>query len=71
MTKPASADERFMALALAEASRALGRTHPNPSVGAVIVKSGKVIARGHHEKAGAPHAEVVALAKAKGRALSE
>lgn len=61
-------DEKFMALALAEASRALGRTHPNPSVGAVIVKQGKVIARGYHERAGAPHAEVVALAKARGKA---
>ena len=61
-------DEKYMALALAEASRALGRTHPNPAVGAVIVKGGRVIARGYHVQAGAPHAEVVALAKAKGRA---
>ncbi|MBL8958056.1 MAG: bifunctional diaminohydroxyphosphoribosylaminopyrimidine deaminase/5-amino-6-(5-phosphoribosylamino)uracil reductase RibD [Myxococcaceae bacterium] len=57
-----------MALALAEATRAHGRTHPNPCVGAVIVKGGKVIGRGYHEKAGAPHAEVMALAKAKKRA---
>jgi diaminohydroxyphosphoribosylaminopyrimidine deaminase/5-amino-6-(5-phosphoribosylamino)uracil reductase len=57
-------DERFMAQAIAEAEKALGRTHPNPAVGAVIVKAGKVIARGHHVKAGAPHAEVVALSKA-------
>lgn len=61
-------DEKFMALAIAEASRGVGSTHPNPSVGAVIVKAGKVIARGHHEKAGAPHAEVVALQKAKAKA---
>ncbi|MBK7861478.1 MAG: bifunctional diaminohydroxyphosphoribosylaminopyrimidine deaminase/5-amino-6-(5-phosphoribosylamino)uracil reductase RibD [Archangiaceae bacterium] len=57
-----------MALALDEAARAKGRTHPNPAVGAVIVKAGKVIAKGFHEKAGSPHAEVMALAKAKGRA---
>lgn len=58
-------DEKFMTLAIEEAQRGMGFTHPNPCVGAVIVKGGKVIARGHHEKAGAPHAEVVALAKAK------
>jgi diaminohydroxyphosphoribosylaminopyrimidine deaminase/5-amino-6-(5-phosphoribosylamino)uracil reductase len=63
-----TADERFMALALEEAQRGRGRTHPNPVVGAVIVKQGKVIARGHHEKAGSPHAEIVALEKAKKRA---
>ncbi len=61
-------DEKFMALALAEATRALGRTHPNPAVGAVLVKSGKVIAKGYHAQAGSPHAEVVALSKAKSRA---
>jgi diaminohydroxyphosphoribosylaminopyrimidine deaminase/5-amino-6-(5-phosphoribosylamino)uracil reductase len=62
------ADEEFMALALAEASRALGRTHPNPAVGAVIVKGGKVIARGYTRPVGGPHAEVVALAAAKAKA---
>lgn len=61
-------DEKFMALALAEATRALGKTHPNPCVGAVIVKGGKVVGRGYHERSGAPHAEIVALAHAKKRA---
>jgi diaminohydroxyphosphoribosylaminopyrimidine deaminase/5-amino-6-(5-phosphoribosylamino)uracil reductase len=57
-----------MALALAEAAKALGRTHPNPAVGAVVVKGGKVVGRGYHAKAGAPHAEVVALKAAGKRA---
>jgi diaminohydroxyphosphoribosylaminopyrimidine deaminase / 5-amino-6-(5-phosphoribosylamino)uracil reductase len=56
--------ERFMAEALAEARKGLGRTHPNPCVGAVVVKDGRVVGRGHHAQAGAPHAEVVALAEA-------
>lgn len=68
-----TADERFMQLAIAQARRGLGRTHPNPAVGAVIVKGGKVVAKGFHAKAGLPHAEVVALkaagAKAKGAVL--
>ena len=57
-----------MRLALAEAEKGRGRTHPNPLVGAVVVKAGRVVARGHHEKAGLPHAEVNALRKAGARA---
>ena len=53
-----------MRLALREAEKGRGRTHPNPAVGAVLVRNGRVIARGHHEKAGLPHAEVNALRKA-------
>jgi diaminohydroxyphosphoribosylaminopyrimidine deaminase/5-amino-6-(5-phosphoribosylamino)uracil reductase len=60
--------ERFMRLALAEAEKGRGRTSPNPAVGAVLVKNGRVVARGHHARAGAPHAEVVALAAAGARA---
>ena len=41
-----------------------GLTHPNPTVGCVIVKNGKIIGEGFHLKAGSPHAEVVALEKA-------
>lgn len=59
-----SADERFMREALVEARRGLGRTHPNPAVGAVIVRGGKIVGRGFHAKAGTPHAEVHALADA-------
>jgi diaminohydroxyphosphoribosylaminopyrimidine deaminase/5-amino-6-(5-phosphoribosylamino)uracil reductase len=61
-------DERYMKRAVAEAKKALGRTHPNPAVGAVIVKAGQVIATGFHARAGTPHAEAVALAKAGPRA---
>jgi diaminohydroxyphosphoribosylaminopyrimidine deaminase/5-amino-6-(5-phosphoribosylamino)uracil reductase len=57
--------KQFMRLALDEASKGVGRTSPNPPVGAVIVKGDKVIATGYHHKAGGPHAEIVALRKAK------
>jgi diaminohydroxyphosphoribosylaminopyrimidine deaminase/5-amino-6-(5-phosphoribosylamino)uracil reductase len=50
-----------MRQALAEAARALGRTSPNPAVGALVVRGGRVVGRGHHPRAGAPHAEVMAL----------
>ncbi len=54
-------DEKFMRLALREARRGCGRTSPNPAVGAVIVRAGRVVARGWHRGAGEPHAEVEAL----------
>jgi diaminohydroxyphosphoribosylaminopyrimidine deaminase / 5-amino-6-(5-phosphoribosylamino)uracil reductase len=60
--------EDFMRLALAEAEKGRGRTHPNPAVGALVVRKGRMIARGHHERAGLPHAEVNALRKAGERA---
>ena len=60
--------EFFMRLALREARRGLGRTSPNPAVGAVLVRNGRVVARGHHARAGAPHAEVVAIRRAGARA---
>ncbi len=66
--KGREADEYFMGEALSEARKGLGRTHPNPAVGAVIVKGGKIIARGFHAKAGTDHAEAVALKKAGGQA---
>jgi diaminohydroxyphosphoribosylaminopyrimidine deaminase/5-amino-6-(5-phosphoribosylamino)uracil reductase len=61
-------DERFMRLALDEARKGLGRTHPNPAVGAVIVKGGRVIATGYHARAGTAHAEANALMLAGARA---
>lgn len=57
-----SLDERFMRRALFHATRGLGRTTPNPLVGAVIVSpDGVVVGQGYHERAGESHAEVVAL----------
>lgn len=60
----AEADKHFMRRALALARRGLGRTSPNPAVGAVIVKDGEVLATGYHRAAGKPHAEIEALASA-------
>ncbi len=57
-----------MRRALDLARKAEGQTSPNPMVGAVIVKSRKVIAEGYHKKAGLPHAEMVALRKAGSKA---
>ena len=50
-----------MRAALAEAERGVGRTSPNPAVGAVIVRGGRIVARGFHRGAGLPHAEIEAL----------
>jgi diaminohydroxyphosphoribosylaminopyrimidine deaminase/5-amino-6-(5-phosphoribosylamino)uracil reductase len=58
-------DERFMRRALALARRGLGKTSPNPSVGAVLVRGGKIIGEGWHKRAGGPHAEVEALRAAR------
>jgi diaminohydroxyphosphoribosylaminopyrimidine deaminase/5-amino-6-(5-phosphoribosylamino)uracil reductase len=58
-----NSDERFMRTALLEARRGLGLTSPNPAVGAVLVINGKITARGHHRRAGAPHAEVECLSR--------
>src|SRR5215470_14171019 len=57
-------DARFMALALALGRRGLGRTWPNPAVGAVIVKDGTIVGRGWTQPGGRPHAETQALARA-------
>ncbi|MEX1120045.1 MAG: bifunctional diaminohydroxyphosphoribosylaminopyrimidine deaminase/5-amino-6-(5-phosphoribosylamino)uracil reductase RibD [Terrimicrobiaceae bacterium] len=58
-------DERFLRLAIAEAVKGRGHTAPNPAVGAVIVKGGKILGAGWHKKAGAPHAEIEALRSLK------
>ena len=54
-------DEDYMREALRIARHAEGRTSPNPLVGAVIVRDGRIIAEGWHRKAGTPHAEIHAL----------
>ncbi|GIQ73013.1 bifunctional diaminohydroxyphosphoribosylaminopyrimidine deaminase/5-amino-6-(5-phosphoribosylamino)uracil reductase RibD [Bradyrhizobium sp. RD5-C2] len=59
-----AADLRFMQLALALGRRGLGRTWPNPAVGAVIVKDGVIVGRGWTQPGGRPHAEVEALRRA-------
>lgn len=60
--------EICMQRALELAAKAKGRTSPNPMVGAVIVRGHRIIAEGFHKKAGAPHAEAVALKKAGAKA---
>lgn len=57
------ADRRFMGQAMRLAEQGRGATRPNPVVGAVLVKGGKVMARGFHRRAGLPHAEIEALAQ--------
>ena len=66
-------DRIYMSLALEEAKKGIGRTSPNPCVGAVIVRDGVEISRGYHQKAGTPHAEIHAINgagdKAKGATM--
>lgn len=57
-------DERFMRAAIGLARRAAGRTSPNPMVGAVVVRQGRIVGRGYHARAGGDHAEVRALRQA-------
>ncbi|MDP2969167.1 MAG: bifunctional diaminohydroxyphosphoribosylaminopyrimidine deaminase/5-amino-6-(5-phosphoribosylamino)uracil reductase RibD, partial [Deltaproteobacteria bacterium] len=57
-------DEHWMKRALRLAERGRGRTSPNPMVGAVLVKDGKVVGEGYHVRSGEAHAEIVALRKA-------
>ncbi len=57
-------DHRFMQLALALGGRGLGRTWPNPAVGAVVVKDGVILGRGWTQPGGRPHAETEALKRA-------
>jgi diaminohydroxyphosphoribosylaminopyrimidine deaminase / 5-amino-6-(5-phosphoribosylamino)uracil reductase len=68
MARSSRPDEtRFMRRALALAERGRGRTRPNPVVGAVVVRDGRVVGSGWHARAGAEHAEVMALRQAGGR----
>jgi len=66
-------DEFWMRRVLHLAEKGRGRTSPNPMVGAVLVKRGKVVGQGYHARAGEPHAEIVAIKnageKAKGATL--
>lgn len=58
----------FMTLALRLAGKGRGKTSPNPMVGALVVKNGRIVGRGYHHGPGQPHAEVLALNQAGLRA---
>ncbi len=66
-------DEYYMKIAITLAKKGTGKTSPNPLVGAVLVRGGRVLARGYHKRAGSLHAETSALraagTKAKGATL--
>lgn len=68
-----SRDEFWMRRALDLAARGIGKTSPNPCVGAVIVRNGKILGEGYHQRAGGPHAEVLAVRAAlrAGHSLKE
>ncbi len=57
-------DLKYMKMALSLARKGLGKTAPNPCVGAVVVREGAVVGRGWHRRVGAPHAEINALGEA-------
>ncbi|MCX6986482.1 MAG: bifunctional diaminohydroxyphosphoribosylaminopyrimidine deaminase/5-amino-6-(5-phosphoribosylamino)uracil reductase RibD [Lentisphaerae bacterium] len=61
-----NSDSKYMSLAISLAKRAWGQTSPNPMVGAVIVKNGRITGKGYHRKAGDPHAEINAINSSKG-----
>ena len=54
-------EAKFMRAALAEAKKGLGRTSPNPAVGAVLVIDNRIVSKGHHREAGRAHAETECL----------
>jgi diaminohydroxyphosphoribosylaminopyrimidine deaminase/5-amino-6-(5-phosphoribosylamino)uracil reductase len=60
-------DQHFMRLAIGLGARGLGRVWPNPAVGCVLVRNGRVLARGWTQPGGRPHAEAIALAKCDAR----
>jgi diaminohydroxyphosphoribosylaminopyrimidine deaminase / 5-amino-6-(5-phosphoribosylamino)uracil reductase len=64
-------DIKFMKEAIRLAEKGLGRTSPNPAVGAVIVREGRVIASGYHKKAGQNHAEIEALSMIGGKGMPD
>ena len=61
-------DEYYMNIALDLAQMGKGMTSPNPMVGAVVVRDGKIVGKGWHKKAGTPHGEAIALDKAGAKA---
>ncbi len=63
-------DIKFMKQAIRLAAKGLGRTSPNPAVGAIIVRDGRAIASGYHKKAGQNHAEIEALSMIEGKGMA-
>ena len=61
-----AANEELMRRALLLARKGRGRTSPNPMVGAVVVRNGRIVGEGYHARAGGPHAEALALEAASG-----
>src|SRR4051812_987709 len=61
--------ERFMRQALRQAARGMGTVSPNPAVGAVLVRRGRVVAKGFHRRPGLPHAEIECLTAAPAGSL--
>src|SRR5476651_1091680 len=66
-SSPNSIDRRYLRRALELARLGAGLTLPNPRVGAVLVRGGRIIGEGYHRRAGSPHAEVNAVADAEKR----
>ena len=64
-------DELFMREAISLAQRGTGTVHPNPLVGALLVRSGAIVGRGWHRRAGGPHAEVEAIESARDAGLAD
>ena len=64
----ASTHLRFMTLALRLAAKGRGKTSPNPMVGSLVVKNGRIVGQGSHQGPGKPHAEILALKQAGSRA---
>ena len=65
---PTTPHRHFMTLALRLAAKGRGKTSPNPMVGALVVKNGRIVGRGYHHGPGQPHAEIIALNQAGSRA---
>ncbi len=63
-----AADHQHMAQAMRLAEKGLFSTSPNPRVGCVMVQAGEIVGMGWHEKAGSPHAEILALDRAQAKA---
>jgi diaminohydroxyphosphoribosylaminopyrimidine deaminase / 5-amino-6-(5-phosphoribosylamino)uracil reductase len=64
----AETEKKFMMEALSLARSQMGQTSPDPMVGAVLVKNGRIISKGYHARQGTPHAEAIAIKKAGSKA---